>query len=72
LEFYSHAIDNEAGAFELIVQDPRLFGASLEKRLKPRLEEAQNVGIVIDAACLRRIAKYTNDKWNASLTFQSK
>jgi hypothetical protein len=34
--------------------------------------QAQNVGIVIDEAFLRRIAIATEERWNTSLTFQTK
>ena len=51
----------------LLTAYPRLFLASLEKRLKPRLQEAQNLGLTIDALMLRRIAIYKEDDWNNAL-----
>mmetsp|Transcript_25088 Transcript_25088/g.37905 ORF Transcript_25088/g.37905 Transcript_25088/m.37905 type:complete len:433 (+) Transcript_25088:160-1458(+) len=63
--------NNEAQAVALLKKNPRILSASLEKRLKLRLEEAQNAGIVINQQTLLRMAKLTNDKWKVSLKFQS-
>merc|ERR1719291_911291 len=67
LNFYIDALGEEGEALALVVRDPRLFSLSLEKRLKPRLEEARNAGLLIDSGCLLRIGKYTNKTWHASL-----
>ena len=55
---------------------PRCLLSSLEKRLKPRWEqikqyEADGLIIEIDAACVRRMAMNTDDKWQTSLNYQS-
>ena len=72
LNFYIDALGKEGKILAMVAKDPSLFSFSLEKRLKPRLEEARDAGIFIDSGCLQRIAKYTNDKWYASLCFQDK
>ena len=72
LNFYIDALGDKREACALVIDRPNLFGYSLEKRLKPRLEDARDAGIVIDSGCLSRIAMYTNDKWQKSLAFQTK
>ena len=67
LDFYINALGNEEEALCMFVPDPSLFTYSLKNRLTPRLEEAQDAGMTIDSACLRRIAKYTNDRWNTEM-----
>ena len=67
LDFYIDALGDEEEALRLVVPDPSLFTYSLKNRLTPRLEEAQDAGMTIDSACLRRIAKYTNDRWNTEM-----
>jgi hypothetical protein len=47
-----------------------MLGYSLEKRIKPRLAEAQEEGIFIDTRTLNRMACYTEDLWSKSLAFQ--
>merc|ERR1712194_760900 len=56
LDFYVDVIGDEKQALDMVTHDPLLFSYSLEKRLKPRLQEARAAGITIDSACLKRIA----------------
>ena len=70
LDFYIDALGDTQGALALVVGQPNLFSLSLEKRLKPRLKEAQEAGIVIDSGCVTRIALLTNENWSSSLAFQ--
>ena len=63
LNFYIGALGDEREALTLVIQNPSLFGYSLENRLKPRLEETRDAGIFIDAACLRRIGQCTDNQW---------
>merc|ERR1711966_267294 len=72
LNFYIDALGNEREVFVLVTSYPDLFSYSLEKRLKPRLRDAKDAGIVIDSGCLIRLAKYTDDRWQKSLAFQAK
>ncbi|KAL7547705.1 hypothetical protein ACHAWF_010983 [Thalassiosira exigua] len=72
LNFFIGALGSETEALTLVQQHPRMCGSSLEKRLKPRLEQAREAGIVIDTRCLRRIAMMTNDGWSKSLVYKSK
>ena len=67
LEFYIDALESENLALSMVIHNPLLLGYSLKNRLKPRLEEARAAGIAINSACLKRIATYTEDKWNASM-----
>ena len=67
LDFYINALGDEEEALCMVVRDPSLFGYSLKNRLNPRLEEAQDAGMTIDSGCLRRIAQYTNDRWNTEM-----
>lgn len=71
LNFYIDALGDEGEALALVTQYPNLLSYSLEKRLKTRLEQAQDTGSMIDANFLQRIAGYTSDKWQRSLTFQA-
>mmetsp|Transcript_15884 Transcript_15884/g.23368 ORF Transcript_15884/g.23368 Transcript_15884/m.23368 type:complete len:374 (+) Transcript_15884:315-1436(+) len=72
LEFYIESIGNKGDAITLLTKSPRAFGASLENRLKPRLDEAKEAGMVIDQRCLLRIATYTEKMWRANLEHRSK
>ena len=54
-------------ALALVKRNPGAFGRSLEKRLKPRLEEAQRVGMVINYTCLYLIIFCTDDKWDKKI-----
>ena len=65
LNFYIDALDgDENKAISFVTKNPSSFGRSLEKRLKPRLEEAQSIGMKIDYTCLNYITRHTNDEWN--------
>ena len=66
LNFYINALGKDE-ALALVKRNPGAFGRSLEKRLKPRLEEAQRVGMVIDYMCLYHIIFCTNDKWDMKI-----
>jgi hypothetical protein len=54
----------------MIAHNPRLFGVSIEKRLQPRLAEAQEAGIPIDTQTLEQIGQYTDENWSTSMAFQ--
>jgi hypothetical protein len=69
IHFYEDCAGSVA-ARTIIVNNPVLFGVSLEKRLKPRLAEAQEAGIPIDTGTLKRIAKNTAENWSSSMAFQ--
>ncbi|KAL7528731.1 hypothetical protein ACHAWF_008338 [Thalassiosira exigua] len=72
LNFFIEVLGSELEALALVQRNPSMFSRSLEKRLKPRLEQARDAGIVIDPGCLRRIAMMTNENWSKSLVYQSK
>ena len=75
IDFYINSIESDEQwpvIIDLLARNPRLLGSSLEKRLKPRLAEAQEAGLTIDAKCLQRMAKYTEDRWTTSLEYQSR
>ena len=55
---------------DAIVHCPSLLACSLEVRLKPRIAEARDNGVVLDVRCLGRIAKLTDDGWAASVGYQ--
>lgn len=69
--FYKECIGDEETQL-LLTRNPVLFMASLERRLKPRLEQAEEAGLAIDSGCLRRIAKSTEEEWQSSLVFQQR
>ena len=62
LDFYINALRDKEEALCMVILDLSLFTYSLKNRLNPPLEEAQDAGMTIDSGCLRRIAKYTNDR----------
>ena len=64
LNFYINALGDESTAISFVTNNPSSLGVSLEKRLKPRLEEAQSIGMKIDYTCLYYIWRDTNDQWN--------
>lgn len=45
---------------------------SLENKLKPRLKQAQEAGIVIDRGCIQRMGKYNDTQWATSIAYQKK
>lgn len=69
LNFYIDALGNEREAVRLVTHNPSLLAYSLEKRLKPRLQESRDAGILIDAGSLRRIGQYTEDYWKMAISF---
>lgn len=73
LEPTFHFYKRQLGAEEtkgLLLRDPRLFGASLERRLRPRLEQAREAMLTIDTGCLQRMAKMPKEQWQTSLAYQ--
>lgn len=69
LDFYIDALGDEREAVRLVTNNPSLLAYSLEKRLKPRLKETRDAGIIVDSACLRRIGQYTDDYFEMAITF---
>ena len=67
LNFYIDAMGDESEALALVTRDPRSLSRSLEKRLKPRLQEAQDAGMIIDSKFLNSMMAYTEDGWNKRL-----
>ena len=67
LNFYIDALGDEAKALAFVAH-PISFGYSLEKRLKPRLQEAKEAGINVDSKFLSSMMTYTEDGWNKRLT----
>ena len=63
LNFYIDALGDET-AISFVTNNPSSLGMSLEKKLKPRLEEARAAGMKIDSTCLQHIWRDTIDKWN--------
>jgi mTERF domain-containing protein len=64
LQFYSNLI-GEREAKRLVVKSSNLLRQSLEKRLKPRLEEVEKSGAKVrwNETLIRRLAIRTNDQW---------
>ena len=75
LDFYIEAIESEHpedDAISLLVSQPALFTLSLDRRLRPRLSQAREANMVINAGCLNRIGKYTNEQWDAYMPLNMK
>jgi hypothetical protein len=70
LDFYKECIGIE-GTKKLLVRNPVLFLSSLERRLKPRLEQLKGAELEVDAGSLQRMAMYTEAQWQASLVYQT-
>jgi hypothetical protein len=70
LDFYQECIGIE-GTKRLLAGSPRLLMASLESRLKPRLEQLKGAELEVDAGSLQRMAKHTEAQWQASLVYQT-
>ena len=68
LKFYIDSLGDENKALDLIIRIPASLAYSLEKRLKPRLEEAKEAGMVVDTKFLTSMMAYTNDDWDMRLT----
>jgi hypothetical protein len=71
LTFYEECLGVNV-ARTMILADPRVFSASLENRLKPRLVDALQAGITIDHGAITRMAKYTDEGWTKSIVYQSR
>jgi len=69
LNFYIDSLGRDE-AISFVIKNPSSFGRSLEKRLKPRLEEAKDAGMKIDSKLLYQLIFFTNDKWNDRLELQ--
>lgn len=64
LDFFIDAMDgDETQVVEIIKKDPRFLGSSLEKRLKPRLAEIREAGMVVDYALLYAITCHKEQRW---------
>ena len=55
-----------------VLYDPSVIGRSLDKRFRPRLAQARDHGLEIDAGCMGRMALNTDARWTKSLAFQQK
>ena len=66
LQFYS-ALVGERAAKRLVIKSSNLLRQSLEKRLKPRLEEVEKSGVKTrwDETLINRLAIRTNRQWDA-------
>ena len=67
INFYIDALRDESKALAFVIRDPSLLSRSLEKRLKPRLEEAKDAGMIIDSKFLNFIIYRTEDQWAKKL-----
>ena len=70
IQLYYEDCVGSSSAIQLIANNPRILGSSLENRLKPRLVECQEAGIPIDTRTIQRIAMYTELLWSNSMNFQ--
>ena len=63
-QFYSNLV-GEREAKRLVVKSSNLLNQSLEKRLKPRLEEVKNSGVKVrwNETLIQRLAIRTPDQW---------
>lgn len=57
---------------DLIHANPSLLGRSLENRLKPPFDDAQEAGIPIYSGTIQRMGVYTEDMWATSQACQKK
>ena len=65
LNFYIDALGDESKALGLVIRISCIYH-SLETRLKRWLEEEGDAGLIINARCLKSIAKYSKKKWYAA------
>lgn len=73
VNFYTKLLHNDLKETrELLLKCPNLLTYSLTKRLQPRLEQAKEMGIKIDANCLRRMGMCTDEKWQISIDYQTR
>ena len=62
LDFYKQCLGDEEGS-SLVRNNPVLLAVSLEKRLKPRLQEAIKAGIKVDYSEMYKIGMHTPARW---------
>ena len=67
LDFYIGALGSKRDAITYVRQKPKSFSYSLEKRLKPRLKQALDVGMAVGAKLLYLINVYTNEQWDKKI-----
>ena len=66
LQFYSNIV-GEREAKRLVIKSNNLLKVSLEKRLKPRLEEVEKSGVKVrwNETLIQRLARRRNETWEA-------
>ena len=64
VNFYMESIETDEDSLTFVVNNPAMLTMSLKGRLLPRLEEIKEAGVLINIACLRRIAILTDEKWD--------
>ena len=70
INFYIDAMGAESKAIAFVIRNPASLSRSLEKRLKPRLQEAQEAGMIINSKSLALLAMYTNNQWEKKMLKQ--
>jgi hypothetical protein len=71
IKFFEDCVGSKF-AIHCIANDPRVTCSSLENRLKPRLVECQEAGILIDTGTVQRIAMHPELQWSNSMIFRKK
>ena len=62
LQFFAEVLGDKPGK-TLLVEDPRIFTYSLEKRIRARFEELQNIGVDLERVNWVILTRYTPEKW---------
>ena len=63
---------DESNALAFVIHNPTSLSYSLEKRLKPRLEEAKEAGMIIYSTCLNSIMVRTDLQWDKKIAKQQR
>jgi len=63
MEVYADLLGEEE-SLRYLAKDPILLSYSLEKRIKPRLAQATELGMVVDKWLLQYLVKYTDKNWS--------
>jgi hypothetical protein len=71
IKFFKDSVGSKF-AIPCIANNPRVTCSSLENRLKPRLVEFQEAGVLIDTGTIQGVATCPESQWSNSMIFQKK
>lgn len=68
LTFYEELLGDKQKTNQFVTRDPRFLSYSLENRIKPRVEQAEEIGMKINPSTLNNIIKATDERWSRAVS----